>query len=75
MSLLTEIHERLERIESALVADHSPWLRGDHAAAKWAGYKTRNGFRKWTKTVGIEPIIEGGLNFWRKDDIIKAREK
>ncbi len=64
-----EISSRLERIEKRLAETGSPFLRGDLAAANFAGFKSRNAFRAWAKENGIRPEIRGGLNLWRKDHL------
>jgi len=75
MTTLEDIDARLARIESAQKKLLSPYLRGDDEAANYAGYRTRKAFRAWAKASGVSPSIDGGLNFWKRADIDKARER
>jgi hypothetical protein len=78
MTTLETIEARILQIQAAiegLQPDHSPWLRGDESAARFAGYQSRKAFRAWAKEMGIRPSVDGGLNFWSRADINKARER
>jgi hypothetical protein len=78
MTTLDEIAGTLAQIRATLEGlqpDHSPWLRGDESAARFAGYQSRKAFRAWAKESGIRPSVDGGLNFWSRADINKARER
>lgn len=65
----------LRGLLEGLQPDRSPWLRGDEAAARYAGYQSRKAFRAWAKENGIRPSVDGGLNFWSRADITRARER
>lgn len=71
----SELIERLDRIEAKLTASTSPWCRGDREAAEYAAYRSTKAFRKWASEAGVRPSVDGGLNFWSKREIDKAREK
>ena len=74
---MTEILQALTELKSmvAQITDPAPYLRGDDEAARYAGYKSRKAFRAWAREAGVRPSIDGGLNFWGKADINRAREK
>jgi hypothetical protein len=79
MSELSQVLAKLESIESRLSElskpEISPWLRGDQAAAKYAGYKSTRTFRRWAQDNEIKPYVEEGINFWDRASIVRAREK
>ncbi len=78
MTTLEEIAQGIAQIRATLEGlqpDPSPWLRGDESAARFAGYQSRKAFRAWAKENGIKPSVDGGLNFWSRVDINKARER
>ena len=78
MTTLETIESRIVQIQAAIEAlqpDPPRRLRGDESAARFAGYQSRKAFRAWAKENGIKPSVDGGLNFWSRADINKARER
>ena len=69
---LRAIREKLETISNV---DASPWIKGDLAAARYAGYRTAKAFRAWARAVGIKPSVDEKCNFWSRSDIAKGRER
>lgn len=66
-----EILERIDRLEALIRELHAtiegnvtPFVRGDNAAAKVAGFKNRDSFLKWAESVGIRPQRRGGIKLW-----------
>ena len=69
---LRAIREKLETISNV---DASPRIKGDLAAARYAGYRTAKVFRAWARRNGLNPSFDGETNFWSRVDIAKARER
>jgi hypothetical protein len=78
MTPTDDILRELGAIKSSLAdmaPSSSPYCRGNKAAAIYAGYKSAKSFLAWADRVGIRPSVDGGIWFWRKDEIVRAREK
>jgi len=69
---LRAIREKLETISNV---DASPWIKGDLAAARYAGYRTAKAFRAWARSIGMKPSVDEKCNFWSRADIAKGRER
>lgn len=78
MITLERLSQQIDQLRATiegLQPDPSPWLRGDKAAAHFAGYQSRKAFRNWAKNNGVKPSPDEGVNFWSRVDINKARER
>ncbi len=74
LTVLDEINKKLESLLKERELDASPWLRGDKAAAAYAGFKSVNAFVLWAKSNRIKPIIDGRIKRWDRHAIVKARK-
>lgn len=72
---LASIERKLDAIIKERELDASPYLRGDQAAANYAGYRSRGAFLRWAGEQGIRPRKDEQINFWAKHEIKKARDK
>lgn len=66
------IEARLVPAQPEPSAINTTRLRGDAAAAKYVGYKTRRAFIAWTKRHRVFPIVEGRIKFWLIRDLDRA---
>lgn len=48
-------------------------FRGDAAAAKYSGYKTRRAFLAFAARHRVFPIIEGRIKYWPRRDLDRAK--
>lgn len=71
---MTEITEQLNRIESAVLENASPYVSTDIAAARYAAIRSVKTWRAWRDSKGIRNIGEGGVRTYVKAYIRKARE-
>jgi hypothetical protein len=71
---MNELQTILSRLDD-LALTTSPYLRGDTAAARFAGFKTAKTFLKWAVAARVKPSRADGLNTWSKRDIDKAIER
>ena len=69
-----EITDQLNRIESALAENASPYVSTDPVAARYAGFKSVKTWRAWREENGIRNVGTGGTRVYVKADIRKARE-
>jgi urocanate hydratase len=79
---LADLHESIQETKAILkqlLAEKdlgiSPWIKGDAAAAKFAGYRSRQAFTSFARRHRIFPRIQNGIKFWSREDIKKARER
>lgn len=71
---MTEITEQLNRIESALAENASPYVSTERKAARYAAIDSVKTWRIWRDENGIRNVGTGGKHVYVKADIRKARE-